>query len=146
MNNYIGANNTSQTRYDFDWYNPHLYRGTTGIIKAVLLIVFEASEIFCLAAVGIYISIHKKNRLFFPLHYQKFIHISIFAVSFLVSKNRISHNLLRLRNQNIIYHRQCHEKIYSIVKVLETLKVAKILKLTSNFVYANENFFLIVGC
>ena len=70
LNNYIGADNTSETRYDFDWYNPHLYQGTTGIRKAFLIIVFEVSEFFCHAAVEIYISTNKKFiHFFFPLHY-----------------------------------------------------------------------------
>ena len=31
---------------DFDWYNAHLYQGTTEVIKLVLMIVFKASEVF----------------------------------------------------------------------------------------------------
>ena len=35
VNKYIGADYTSQTLIDFDWYNPHPYQRTTGIIKII---------------------------------------------------------------------------------------------------------------
>ena len=35
VNNYIGADYSSQTRIDFEWYNPHPYQRTTRIIKRI---------------------------------------------------------------------------------------------------------------
>ena len=40
-NNYIGADNTSQTLIKFDWYNPHPYQRTTRIIK-----IFQLTRYF----------------------------------------------------------------------------------------------------
>ena len=35
VKHYIGADYTSQTRFDFDWYNPNPYQRTTGTIKII---------------------------------------------------------------------------------------------------------------
>ena len=40
VNNYIGADFTSQTRFDFHCYNSHPYQRTIGIIKKCLTYPF----------------------------------------------------------------------------------------------------------
>ena len=42
QNNVIGADYTSQTPIDFDWYNPHPYQRTTKIIKKNYFTRFSA--------------------------------------------------------------------------------------------------------
>ena len=51
MNNDIGADYTSQTPIDFDWYNPHLYQCTTGIIKKFLTYLFSPTHKFMKACI-----------------------------------------------------------------------------------------------
>ena len=73
-NDYRGADYTSQTDTDFDWYNPHLNEGTTANTKVVLIIVFEASEVFIVLLVKFNYPLHEKKYLtdmFFLLHSMK---------------------------------------------------------------------------
>ena len=52
VNNYIGAEYTSETPIDFDWYNPHPYQRTTRIIKKILTQPFFVYHIKALVEVS----------------------------------------------------------------------------------------------
>ena len=60
-NKIIGADYTSRTPIDFDWYNPHLNQGTTVFPKLVPKIASEVSEVFVMLVVKFTSTIEKTH-------------------------------------------------------------------------------------